>query len=148
MKLWGYKVWIVVLLAWAGSVQALEFGTVAAPSVILYERPSLKSKKLYVASRHTPLEVVISQNEWVKVRCPDGSLGWVEKRALGGPRHVVVTANLADVRQKPDAAAALVFQARKQVALELLEDTRIGWLKVRHAGGATGYVKAGEVWGG
>ena len=37
--------------------------------------------------------------------------------------------------------------ARKQVALEFLEDTRTGWIHVRHASGASGYVKASAVWG-
>ncbi len=128
-------------------MSALDYGSVAGSSAILYDSPSLKGKKLFVVSRYTPLELVVSLNDWVKVRNQDGTLGWVEKRALGSARFVVVTAALADVRKAPDSAAAMVFQARKQVALEWLENTGTGWIKVRHPDGAAGYVKALDVWG-
>lgn len=138
---------VLGLLLAAGSALALDFGAVAAPSAILYDAPSLKARKLYVVSRYTPLELVVSLSDWVKVRNQDGSLGWVERRTLGGARYVVVTAALADVRQKPDPSGALAFQARKQVALELVANTGAGWLKVRHPDGATGYIRAIDTWG-
>ena len=136
-----------LLLAWAGPASALDYGAVAGSSAILYDAPSLKAKKLFVVSRFTPFELVVSLNDWVKVRNQDGSLGWVEKRSLGSARYVVVTAAVADVRQAPDSGAALVFQARKQVALQWLENTGTGWIKVRHPDGAAGYIKALDVWG-
>jgi SH3 domain protein len=138
---------MVALLACIGSAAALEFGAISGASAILYDAPSAKAKKLYVVSRYTPLELVVTLNDWVKVRAQDGSLGWVEKNALGGARFVVVTAVLADVRKSPDAAAPVIFQARRQVALEWLENTGTGWVKVRHPDGASGYVKVGDVWG-
>lgn len=138
---------LLVLLLGAGQASALDYGAVATPSAILYDAPSAAGKKLYVVSRYTPLELVVTLSDWIKVRTQDGSLGWVEKRALGGARYVVVTDALAAVRQRPDAAAPVVFQARRQVALEFLEDTRAGWIKVRHAGTATGYIRAAAVWG-
>jgi len=136
-----------VLLAGAGNAMALDYGSVAGPSAVLFDAPSLKAKKLFVASRYTPLELVVSLNDWVKVRSQDGTLGWVEKRALAGARYVVVTAELADVRTTPDSTAAVAFQARKQVALEWLANTGTGWIKVRHPDGASGYIKALDVWG-
>lgn len=139
---------LTLLLTAAGGVRALDFASVANSSAILYDAPSAKANKLFVVSRYTPLEVVVSLNDWAKVRDQGGSLAWVEKRALGSARYVVVTAALADVRRMPDAAAALVFQARRQVALEWMEDTGAGWIKVRHAGGAAGYIRALDVWGG
>ncbi len=147
MKRFGVLTSLLALLAAAGGAQALDFASVSSSSAILYDGPTLKAKKLYVVSRYTPLELVVSLNEWVKVRDQGGALAWVEKKALGSARYVVVTAALADVRRTPDTAAPLVFQARKQVALEWLENTGTGWLKVRHPEGATGYVKALDVWG-
>ncbi|TAK40962.1 MAG: hypothetical protein EPO29_04870, partial [Betaproteobacteria bacterium] len=38
--------------------------------------------------------------------------------------------------------------AASGVALELLEITPGGWLRVRHADGASGYLRAAQVWGG
>jgi SH3 domain protein len=137
----------LALLLGAGRASALDYAAVASSSAILYDSPSTQGKKLYVVSRYTPLELIVSLSKWVKVRYQDGSLGWVQKRDLGSKRYVVVTAALAPVHQHPSAASPVVFEARKQVALEFLEDTRTGWIRVRHAGGASGYVKAASVWG-
>ncbi len=136
------------LLAVAVPAHALDYVSVADGSAILYDAPSLKAKKLFVVSRYLPLEQVVSLDSWVKVRDSSGSLSWIEKRALSNKRFVVVTAALAAMRQAPEENAAVVLQARQQVALELLENTGGGWLKVRHQDGVTGYVKTADVWGG
>lgn len=138
---------LFVLQAAAGVAWSMDFASVTSPSAILYDAPSTKGHKLYVVSRYMPLERVISLKDWVKVRDETGKLAWIEKSALGNVRYVVVTATLADVHQSPDSTSALVFRARKQVALEWLEDTNTGWIKVRHQDGATGYVRVADVWG-
>lgn len=135
------------LLAVAVPAHALDYVSVADGSAILYDAPSLKAKKLFVVSRYLPLEQVVSLDSWVKVRDSSGSLSWIEKRALSSKRFVVVTAALAAMRLAPEENAAVVLQARQQVALELLENTGGGWLKVRHQDGVTGYVKTADVWG-
>lgn len=131
----------------AAEAHALDYGSVANPSAVLYDAPSLKARKLYVASRHLPLEQVVTLNDWVKVRDQSGSLAWIEKSALSGKRFVVVTAALASVRRSADAASPLLFQARKDVALEWQGSSGTGWVKVRHQDGETGYVSVAEVWG-
>jgi Bacterial SH3 domain len=40
-----------------------------------------------------------------------------------------------------------VFAAAQDVVLELVEVAPNGWLRVRHADGATGFVRAAQVWG-
>lgn len=141
------RICFLALLLGAGQASALDFGAVTSASAILYDSPSTQGKKLYVVSRYTPLERVVSLSNWVKVRYLDGTLAWVQKRDLGSKRYVVVTAARADIRQRPTAASPVIFEARKQVALEFLEDTRTGWIRVRHASGASGYIKASAVWG-
>lgn len=138
---------VIAILMATGVACALDFASVVAPSAILYDAPSVKAKKLYVVSRLMPLERVVKLNDWIKVRDQTGAMAWIASSALSDKRYVVVTAALADVRQKPDMASPLVFQASKQVALEWLADTGIGWIKVRHADGSTGYIKSLEVWG-
>jgi len=136
------------LLAASSPAYALDFVSVADGSAILYDAPSLKAKKIFVVSRYMPLEQVVNLDSWVKVRDSSGSLSWIEKRALSSKRFVVVTAELVVMRQAPEENAAVVLQVHQQVALELLENTAGGWLKVRHQDGVTGYVKAADVWGG
>ena len=133
-------------LATAGSAHAMDFVSVADGSAVLYDAPSLKAKKLFVVSRYLPLEQVVTLDKWVKVRDSSGTLAWIEKQALSSKRFVVVTVPQAAVRRTPEENAAIVFQAKQQVALERLDGTG-GWLKVRHADGATGYIKDTEVWG-
>lgn len=135
------------MLAVAASAHALDYVSVADSTAILYDAPSLKAKKLFVVSRHLPLEQVVSLDSWVKVRDSSGSLSWIEKRALSSKRFVVVTATLAVMRQAPEETAAVALQARQHVVLELLESAGSGWLKVWHQDGVTGYVKTADVWG-
>ena len=60
---------------------------------------------------------------------------------------VIVTAPVADARAAPGEQAPLVFQAQQGVVLDIAEPPAGGWVKVRHAGGQTGYVKISQVWG-
>lgn len=135
-----------VLSCWALAAQAFDFVSVAEPA-ILYDAPSLKAKKLYVATRYLPLEQIVSLDNWVKVRDSSGKLFWIEKRYLSSKRFVVVKLAFAVVRSRPESIASVVFQAPQQVALEWLEDTDNGWIKVRHLDGAAGYIKSTDVWG-
>jgi len=141
----GLAVCLMLATAWPAS--AGEFRSIVENGTLMYDAPSVRAKKLFVASRYYPVEVVINIDAWVKVRDQAGDLTWVEKKALSEKRTVVVTAALADVRQAPSEQAALVFQAQQGVALDLAEPQAGGWIKVRHADGQVGYVKANQVWG-
>jgi len=137
----------IALVTAAGYAHALDYASVADSSAILYDAPSLKAKKIFVVNRYLPLEQVVSLDDWVKVRDSSGSLAWIEKRALSGKRFVAVMTPLAVVHQAADEGAPVTFNARQQVALEWLESSDNGWVKVRHPDGMTGYVRATEVWG-
>lgn len=137
----------LLLLLAASPAAAGEFRSIAENGTPMYDAPSVRAKKLFVASRFYPVEVVINIDAWVKVRDQAGDLTWVEKKALSDKRTVVVTAALAEVRQSPSEQASLVFQAQQGVALDVAEPQTGGWLKVRHADGQVGYLKIGQVWG-
>ena len=138
---------VCVLLAFAWSATAGEFRSIAENGTPMYDAPSVRAKKLFVASRLYPVEVVINIDSWLKVRDHAGDLAWVEKKTLSDKRTVVVTAAVAEVRQAADERAALVFRAQQGVALDVAEPPADGWIKVRHAEGQTGYVKINQVWG-
>lgn len=140
----------IALLAWlaAGAAHALDYVSVADSATVLYDAPSQKARKIFVASRYLPLEQVVSLDNWVKVRDSSGGLAWIEKRSLSSKRFVVVTAPLAAVRRAPEENAAIIFKAKQQVALEWLENTGSGWIKVRQPDGTAGYLRAAEIWGG
>ena len=131
----------------AGFAHALDYASVGVSSAILYDAPSLKAKKIFVVNRYLPLEQVVSLDDWVKVRDSSGSLAWIEKHALNSKRFVAVMTPFATVYQSAEADAPVAFTTPQYVALEWLESSGNGWVKVRHPDGMTGYVRATEVWG-
>jgi len=137
----------LVLLVSAWSANAADFRSIAENGTPMYDAPSVRAKKLFVASRQYPVEVVISIDSWVKVRDQAGDLVWVEKKTLSEKRTVIVTVPVADVKQAANDQAPLVFQAQQGVALDVAELPAGGWVRVRHAEGQSGYVKINQVWG-
>jgi len=140
---------IACLLCWffAAGAWAADFRSVGESGAVMYDAPSVKAKKLYVVSRDYPVEVMVNDGPWVKVRDATGQLAWLEKKVLSDRRIVVVTAPVAEVRQSPSEQAALAFRAQQGVALELAEIGSGGWAKVRLRDGRAGYVRIGQVWG-
>ncbi|PXW85387.1 SH3 domain-containing protein [Nitrosomonas sp. Nm84] len=137
-----------VLLCVSSYVMAeIEYSSIAENAVIMYDAPSLRADKLYVASLYLPVEIVVNVEGWAKVRDSSGSLAWVEKKALSPQRYVVVTVPLADIHQSADMSSTLVFQAEENIVMEWLDSDAQGWVKVRHSDGQTGYVKVSQVWG-
>ncbi len=127
------------------SSQAAEFFSVSEPAV-MYDSPSDKGKRTYVALRYTPLEVVVKLDAWVKVRDMDGHINWIQKALLTQTRMVQAN-TLATVRQSPAATAPVAFQVERLVALELLEANPPGWAKVKHRDGTEGYARLEQLWG-
>ena len=135
------------LLFAAPAAVAGEFRSIGETAAPMYDAPSVKANALFVASRFYPVEVIVQLDAWTKVRDVAGDLAWVEKKNLSDTRTVVVAAALADVRQKAEDGAPLVFQAQRGVALEIVELGVGPWVKVRHRDGQTGFVRANQVWG-
>lgn len=126
---------------------AAEFRTVGDKPAVLYDAPSVKADRLFVASRSYPFEVLVKLDLWTKVRDVNGEVAWIENRALGERRTVLVTVALADVRMAAGPQAPLAFEAYKHVLLEVLEAPAEGWVKVRHRDGQAGFIRAAHVWG-
>jgi SH3-like domain-containing protein len=135
------------LAAMMASAQAIDFRSVGPSAGILYDAPGPKSKKMYVAPLGMPLELVITNTDWSRVRDASGEFAWIENKFLSQKRMLVVEATQASVRAAPSDTAAIAFSAARGVLLELAEPAASGWLRVRHRDGDSGYVKATDVWG-
>ena len=136
---------LLVIAALPGA--AAEYRSLGAQAAILYDAPSNRADRLFVASRFYPFEVLVKLDQWTKVRDGNGEVAWVENKALGDQRTVVVTVPLADVRAAPNLQAPLVFEAYRQVILEVAEPPAGDWVKVRHRDGQSGYIRVAHVWG-
>ncbi len=124
-----------------------EYRALGERPAILYDAPSTRADRLFVASRLYPFEVLVKLEQWTKVRDANGEVAWVENTALGTRSTVLVTVPLADVRAAPSVESALVFEAYKHVILEIVEPPAGEWLKVRHRDGQQGFIRAAHVWG-
>ncbi len=131
----------------AGAAQAVDFRSVGPGPAVLYDAPGLKSKKVFIAPAGMPLELVLTNGDWSRVRDAAGELAWIENKSLTSKRTLVVEAPQAVARATASDSAAIAFTASKGVMLDLAEPVSSGWLKVRHRDGETGYVKAADVWG-
>jgi SH3-like domain-containing protein len=131
----------------APAAMAAEFKSVGAAPAIMYDAPSERGRKVFVAPRGMPVEVVLSYGEWTKVRDASGDLSWVEAKTLDSRRHVLVNVPGAKVHSAPDEGSAVVFTAEKGVLLDLSEPISSGWIRIRHRDGQGGYIRAADVWG-
>jgi SH3-like domain-containing protein len=138
---------VAALLFTAFGAGSAEYRSVQDNAAVLYDAPSRQATPLFVVSRNYPLEVIVHLEAWVKVRDHAGALTWVEKKSLGDRRMVLVTAASAEARERPEDGAPAAFSAAQNVVLELVEVAPNGWLRVRHADGATGFLRANAVWG-
>ena len=126
---------------------AFDFKTVGPHPAILYDAPSPKGGKLFIAPSGMPVEVLLSYGDWVKVRDAAGDMAWTEAKALSARRNVIVRVPSARVRAAPDDAAPVVMSADRNVLLELVDPEPGPWVRVRHRDGTSGYVRAADVWG-
>ena len=131
----------------AAAASAAEYRALGDAPAILYDAPSTRADRLFVASRQYPFEVLVKLDHWTKVRDANGEVAWVENKALGERPTVIVTVPLADVRAAPAKESPLVFEAYKQVVLEVVEPAAGEWVKVRHRDGQSGFIRVAHVWG-
>ena len=146
------RVVIALMFGAAGCAPALaaEYKTIANEPAILYDAPTLRGNKTFIAPRGMPVEVIVAQGDWARVRDASGGLAWVEKKMLVDRRAVVVNAPggaAAIVHASADEASPVLFRAQSGVLLEMIAASSGGWVQVRHHEGQTGFVKVNEVWG-
>ncbi|WON73314.1 SH3 domain-containing protein [Nitrosospira sp. Is2] len=138
---------ITALVLPVSAFAAFNFFSINENAAVMYDAPSLKAGKLYVASLHLPVEAVVKVEGWVKVRDSKGNLAWVEEKVLSEKRYVIVTVPLAEAYQAPNTNSPIAFKAQQDVVMEWLEPAVNGWVKVRHRDGQMGYVRTTQVWG-
>jgi SH3-like domain-containing protein len=130
-----------------GVAAAADFRSVGEAPAVGVDAPSQRGKKTYIYGPGYPLEVIINLDGWTKVRDASGDFSWLEDKAFGERRTVLVKGAVADVRQSPEDTAPVTFQAEQNVLLELLDQPTSGWAKVRLRDGQSGFVKVVQLWG-
>jgi SH3-like domain-containing protein len=126
---------------------AVEFRSIAERPAVLYDAPSSRADRLFIATRGYPFEVLVRLEQWTKVRDVNGEVAWVENKALADRPVALVNVPVADVHAEPNPQSPLVFEAYKQVLLEIVGPPSGEWVKVRHRDGQVGYIRVAHVWG-
>ena len=140
-------VFFLCLLVTANMAHAARFRAIGAHPAILYNAPTERARKVYIAPSGMPVEVIIELNGWSKIRDASTDLSWVESSALTDARHVIVIVDNAVIRMAPAERAPEAGTAMQGVWFKLLEPAHAGWVKVQHIDGTRGYLKANDVWG-
>lgn len=92
-----------------------------------------------------PLRVTAEFENWRRVEDHEGAGGWVHYTLLSGSRSVLVTLDMAEIRNAPSADATVVAQAELGVIGRLLQ-CDADWCRVS-VEGQRGWVAKSAVWG-
>ncbi|MFC3181214.1 SH3 domain-containing protein [Cypionkella sinensis] len=92
-----------------------------------------------------PLRITAEYDRWRRVEDYQGMGGWMQFNLLSGSRSVLVTQDMAEFRDGPDAQARVSFQAELGVIAKLLE-CNADWCRV-NADGEKGWILKTALWG-
>ena len=84
------RVLAAILALAALPVAGAEYRALGDRPAVLYDAPSTRADRLFVASRLYPFEVLVKLDQWTKVRDSNGEVAWVENSALGSRPTVLV----------------------------------------------------------
>lgn len=147
MKISLHIIFALILSSFSVVSHGLDFRSIAVEAAILYDAPSVNAKKIYVISQNYPVEIVVELQGWCKIRDSVGELSWIEKKDLTSKRTVLVAVSVATIYQAADAKSTVLFQAEKNVVLEMVDQGITGWIKVKHRDGQIGFIPVAQVWG-
>ena len=92
-----------------------------------------------------PLMITAEYENWRRVEDSEGAGGWVHYSLLSGVRTVLVTLDMAELRDGPSDGATVVAQAEMGVVGRILE-CQPGWCRVSLEG-TRGWISTSAVWG-
>jgi SH3-like domain-containing protein len=92
-----------------------------------------------------PLRITAEYENWRRVEDAEGAGGWVHYSLLSGVRSVLVTLDMAELRDTPEATSPVVAQAELGVVGRLLE-CNPDWCRVS-LDGTRGWVLKTALWG-
>ena len=125
---------------------AADYKSVGDAPAILYDAPTMRGTKLAVVPRGMPVEIVVTEGDWDRVRDSSGEFSWIPKAALVDRRTLVAT-TAAAIHAAAADTSPVVARLQPGVWVELLEPPANGYAHVRHRGGIVGWVRASDVWG-
>ena len=92
-----------------------------------------------------PLRVTAEYENWRRVEDQDGAGGWVHYALLSGVRSVLITTDMAELRDAPRLDARVTAQAEMGVVARI-QQCQPDWCRIS-TGGERGWVQKSAIWG-
>jgi SH3-like domain-containing protein len=92
-----------------------------------------------------PLRITAEFENWRRVEDSEGAGGWVHYSLLSGVRTVLITLDMAELRDAPDADSTVIAQAELGVVGRVLE-CNPDWCRVS-LDGTRGWLQKSALWG-
>ncbi|MCR9256630.1 MAG: SH3 domain-containing protein [Alphaproteobacteria bacterium] len=122
------------------------FVSVRAAEANLRTGPGVRYPIAWVyLKRGLPMEIIAEFDTWRMVRDHEGEEGWLHQSLLSGKRTVLITAEIASLRRRPDETAPVVARAQEGVIADI-DGCQGAWCEIE-AGGFTGWVPRRTLWG-
>lgn len=138
--------WLALPSAAAAQQQRAQMVSVAVKTLNMRTGPGARYETHWTVSRGYPFKVIGRKGDWLHVIDFEGDKAWVFSKLTHQTPHRVVKARAVNLRRAPGTRSPVVKKAGYGDVLRTLE-RRGDWLKVRHEGGATGWVQARLTWG-
>ena len=119
-------------------------------STIMFSQPDSNSVKKAILRKYSPVEVVYTKNDWLKVRYATGEMGWILEAVTSNTAQHVVTQKALVARQEPSSSSPSAFAIKDQVILKIYPNEASGnWVKVSplNQENLSGYIPAHFLWG-
>ena len=135
-----------LLFIFAQVASAQSMVSVDRTVVNLRSGASTKHTILFELGKGYPLEVIHRKGRWLQVRDFENDKGWIFRPLVGKKAHLVVKANVANVRSAPSTNSRILGKVQYGELLRTLEH-RSNWVRVERESGSKGWVSRGLVWG-
>ena len=126
--------------------QAQEFLSIKGNTVNIRAKPTTKSEIAWELINGYPVQVIAKQDDWLKVKDFEGTLGWVHKPLTSADPHFLIKSNTVNLRSGPGTNHSVVTKLNKYDIVKTLEK-KGEWAKVKTAEGLEGWLSVKLGWG-
>lgn len=127
-------------------VQAQEFLSIKGSTVNVRAKPTTQSDIAWELIHGYPVQVIATQDDWLKVKDFEGTLGWVHRPLTAKDPHFLIKANTINLRSGPGTQHSVVTKLNKYDIVQTLQK-QDKWAKVKTANGEEGWLLESLGWG-
>lgn len=128
------------------TIASAEMLSVKGTSANFRDKPQESAKIKFSADRFYPVEVIEKKNGWAKVKDFEGDEAWVAERLLAKQATVVISADRANIRERPSTSSDVLFKVERGEVFKI-EERKEHWIKIVDGRGDGGWIRDDMTWG-